>query len=196
MNDQFCLTAYPENAVLVDLATRRIVDWFESPTIEVYLFTVDGRYPTNDAWQLFLFNNPSLFLSLINATKPPWWRLKVTYNKFIKSHLSTERQRNHYRTGWWMPRSKYGILESPDGCQLINQFLRIMPGSTFELYLENMRYDVGIKLIKEVRSMLYLPVTNSYLRPSHQIEHQINECIDDCVFPCWLTTYLVINRDR
>ena len=69
MSNQFCLTAHPENTVLIDLVARRIVDWIEPATIEVYLF-IDGGYSTSDRRELFLFNDPSLSEWYVGTT--PW----------------------------------------------------------------------------------------------------------------------------
>ena len=64
MRNQFGLTAYPENAVLIDLAAWRIVYWIEPSKIEVYFIIVDGGYSTSYASEFLLFNSLNLLLLL------------------------------------------------------------------------------------------------------------------------------------
>ena len=69
MGNQFGLTADPEDAILIDLAARRIVHWVEPPTIKVYLVVVHCGYPASDAGEPFLIDNSSLLSS--------WYKLSV-----------------------------------------------------------------------------------------------------------------------
>lgn len=76
MGNQFCLTAYGENAILVDLTARRIVHWIKPATVEVYFFIVNGGHSGNEARQLFLIDNPSLLL-YVDRTR---WEVDGTEN--------------------------------------------------------------------------------------------------------------------